>query len=174
MTRMAKRAILLFGPESAGNHVVMRALIRAGCEGDAEDVQRWDSLDPSAPLVAWGKSVPSAEQWPDIAGMVKRLRGLGYYVQALVISRNWNATVQSQLRRKRTEDFECVLGNVRSAYMHIFGGLASTDTPYVMCHYDYLVASPNTELRFVCKALGLTVPSAEEVVNMNSKYEVAR
>lgn len=168
---MTKRAILALGPESAGNHLLMQCLLNAGCDGDAGDVQRWDTIDPSAPLIAWGRSVPSNGVWPDIVLMAMRLRRLGYEVQAVVITRNWRSTTKSQVRRGRVADEDAALANLRRAMPHIFNALAAASIPYVVCHYDYLVTAPAVALAYLCDALGLDRPGAAHVMDANKKYE---
>lgn len=169
---MNRRALLVFGPESAGNHLLMQCLIDAGCEGDADDVQRWDTQDPDAPLIVWGKSVPSNGEWPDIRRMAARLWRLGYEIQAVVITRNWHATIQSQLRHGRVGDEGAALANLRRAYSHIFTGLAAAGIDYVVCHYDYLVTAPAVSLAYLCGVLSLPIPNSTHVANENKKYEV--
>jgi hypothetical protein len=165
-----KHAILVFGPESAGNHLLVRCLIAAGCAGDADSIQRWDSQDPDAPLIVWGRSIPSNGHWPSIRQMQRRMQRLDYSCRAVVITRNWGVTLLSQVGHGRVSNLDAALTNIRWAYTHIFEELDGTDMDWWLCHYDHLIKEPRRELGYLCGALGLPMPAVDFIRDENAKY----
>ncbi len=152
-----KRAYLVLGAESSGNHLVTDLLVEAGCMGNsgfggdwqdqsstqiADDTQPWDLRFPKDedPIV-WRRSVPHLRKYPDIASMVQRLRKRDYSVTGFVVVRDRHAVARSQVHRGHVESLEESVANIQSAYRHIFRHVEMADLDYEMVSYESLVQS---------------------------------
>ncbi len=164
-----KTAILVIGPESSGTKLWTQILIAAGCDGDAGDHQRWDTIDPESNLVVWRRSMPHDGWWPNVAGLVERLRGLDYDVSAIVTTRSWHAMAHSQAMHGHTESVVHGLHNLQLAYPRIFSGLSAARAPFVMAHYENLVARPHAAMEQLLSPLGLEVPDID-IYDGNEKW----
>jgi len=98
---MGKRAFLVLGPESAGNRLVTRCLISAGCEGDGDHEQRFDEPDGlvgAADLIVIRRSMPHGDAWPHLDGLLDRLKSHGYHdVRVLAMIRTHYCMIRSQV-----------------------------------------------------------------------------
>ncbi len=164
------RAILVLGPESSGTKLMTKILIAAGCDGDATGHQRWDTVDPESDLIVWRRSMPHDGWWPDVAGLVERMRKLEYDVSAIVTTRSWHAMGRSQVHHGHTRDIGHSMHNLQMAYPRIFSGLSAAQVPYQMAHYENLVARPRHALRELLSPLGLQVPPGITVYDGNVKW----
>lgn len=151
---MNKQAVLVLGGEGTGTRVLTRVFLQAGYEGDDGHVQRWDSELPDRPRIVWRRSAPHGGSWPDIRAMVGRLRSAGYSVFACVTSRDWAATIRSQLAAGHVATAEAALANLRHAYAMLPESLERLEVPYVIASYESLAQRPEaiTELLLLCGA----------------------
>ena len=138
-----KRAFLVLGPESSGTRWLTQA-------------QRWDTQWPTdEPLIVWRRSFPHAEAWPNIPQKVRRLRALGYDVQALVTCRDWFAMEQSQCGFHASLDE--VRANMQEVYSLIFAVIAIARLPYLVVSYEAIGQRPNEFMARVYRWLNLPV-----------------
>lgn len=166
---------LVLGPESSGTRLMTRLLMAAGCRGDDGHGQHFDDELPSAdgtPIV-WRRSVPHAEQWPDIQTMVAQLTDTGYSTQAVVMTRAWWAMMPSQVANRNVPDQLAALGRIRRAYAHIYGPLWDCGVPFTVVSYEALVQWPGETVGNLCDLLGLPMPAldvVETIKDANSKW----
>jgi len=137
-----KHAVIVCGAESTGTRLVTRLFMLAGFEGDADHVQRWDTESPTAPMIVWRRSLPHAHRWPRFGDMIKDLRRAGYTVSACVVTRDWHAAVQSQLKVGHAHSAEQALQHLRRAYAEIPAVFRAQRVPYILVSYEGLVARP--------------------------------
>ena len=197
MAEHRKRAFLVLAPESHGGHLVSDLLVHAGCHGHSgnhvpwrpetrrlgpdddrpwdhvlpTDVQPWDRSPPTGedPIV-WRRSLPHGKAWVDIGGMIGLLRGRGYAVTALVVSRDRHCALQSQLKWRHVEDLETGKANIERAWRHIFAHLERAAAPFVVVSYEALVSHREARERLL-ESLGLTPPPQPlEVWDGNRKW----
>jgi len=163
-----KRAFLVLGPESSGNHLVTDLLVHAGCAGgsgdhvpwkpeqrrlgagdakpwdaaEGSDGQRWEVTPPTAedPIV-WRRSVPHGGEWLDLDPWVSELEARGYSVHGIVVTREHHANVQSQIKWRHAVDTDQAEQQIRRAYGEIFAQLANRGLPYRVVSYEGLVGS---------------------------------
>lgn len=148
-----------------------KVLIAAGCKGASGHMQPWDRVLPKEEsLVVWRRSVPHARQWPNITGMVGRLRLNGYDVRAVVTTRNWYCASRSQIKACHVPDAETALANLSRAYVWIFEHLSRADVPYAMCHYDLLANRGRHALEPVMWLLDLPMPDDIAFYDGNAKW----
>lgn len=166
-----KRAYLVLGPESSGTRLATRLLMSAGCTGDDGHTQQFDVMLPRmTSLIVWRRSVPHDNKWPHIVGMVAALRANDYQVQAVVTTRDWQATILSQITNRLVKDQVEAAANLQRAYRHIFGELEACETPFVVLSYDSLVQRPQQVMRYLARHLALERTPAVEVYDGNAKY----
>lgn len=180
-----KKAFLVLGPESHGNHLMTDLLVHAGCVGHSghstwreeqgedfpHDEQPWDlELPRDQDPIVWRRSVPHLQEWPDIKGMVESLEERDYTVQAIVMTRDRHAALQSQLKWHHIGSLEAGQDNIEKAYAHIFHQLKESDIPFQMVSYESLVTYPQAQDR-VLEELGLELPVVRfETWNGNTKW----
>ncbi len=169
------RAYLVLGPESSGTRLMTRLLLAAGCLGDPDHTQRFDTALPPAngqPLV-WRRSVPHAHQWPDIGDLVQQLSGAGYVTQAIVMNRTWWALLPGQVGTGHVTTEQLALDQIRRAYPHIFGQLWGNGISYVVVSYEALVQAPAQTMQHAFGLVGLEWSASaiyEDIWDENAKW----
>lgn len=153
---MSSKAILVVGGESTGTRLMTRILCGMGFYGDGDHAQRLDSVIPQYPSIVWRRSVPHAGVFPPLNEMAEKLRGMGYEVSALVMTRDWHCTAKSQVAATHVKTEEQALANLRKAYAHIYEQLK--DVPFMMVSYEALVLRPE---KVIWQALGLPTVNDE-------------
>lgn len=154
MTNSSTNAILVLGPESSGTRLVTRILIKAGCLGSDEHIQKWDDAEfpsPEHPIV-FRRSVPHGGKWPDIQQYIEQLRQKGYYVQAVVTARDWHAACKSQMHHHHVKNEDEGYKNLKNVYPYVFKTLDHFQVPYIMINYESIIAnhlSINETLKFL-------------------------
>ena len=165
------RAILVFGPESSGTRLWTQILIAAGCHGSAEHYQSWDGKPPVGDLIVWRRSFPHSGKWPVVRHMVERLEDAGYDdVQALVATRDWHATIQSQIKHGHVRSREKALLHLRRAYPTIFGQLDDCRIPFEVVSFEALVARPEQYMAVTLASLGMGPPRGIDIYDANAKW----
>lgn len=142
MASSAKQAVLVCGAESSGTRLVTQLFKLAGFEGDTGHVQRWDTVTPYAERIVWRRSVPHAGGQPPFGQMVEQLRQAEYAVTACVVTRDWYATIRSQLATGHVQTTDEALGHLRAAYAEIPAVFQALGVPYVLVAYEALAARP--------------------------------
>lgn len=165
-----KRAFLVLGPESSGTRLMTRLLIAAGCYGDDGHVQRLDRAIPDVPRLAWRRSLPHDQQWPDVQAIVTKLRTHGYSVSALVMSRDWHAMIASQLAAPHVATEIAAFGNIRNAYHQIFHDLAELHLRFEVVNYEALVLRPRATVTALMARLALPAPDMVSIYDGNAKH----
>ena len=168
---MSKQAILVLGAEGTGTRVLARVFIQSGYTGDGGHVQRWDTTPPhDEPRVVWRRSAPHDRKWPEIEPMVETLRSAGYEVMACVTSRDWAATIRSQLAAAHVQTVEEGLANLRRAYAMLLATLEHLHVPYVVASYESLAQRPEA-VTALLRQCGVTPPARIPVIwDGNAKH----
>ena len=170
------RAYIVTGPESSGTRMLTGFLMAAGCAGSAGHVQRWDSAPPRAeehPRVVWRRSVPHAEEWPDLVGLRNALADGGYeWAIALVTVRDRFCLERSQIAQGHVVSVEAAGANIERSYRHIFAALAAMPgVPYVMVPYESLILHGARATGALLEHVGLSGPrEAAAARDENAKY----
>lgn len=168
-------AFLVLGPESSGTRMWTRVLMACGCYGDAGHQQRIDELgfpELGGRLLVWRRSLPHGGKWPDLGGMARKLREAKYAPHALVCTRDWWATIQSQIRNGHEETKERAEANIRRAYGHALQGLRAAGVPYTLVSYEALVQRGPEMIEKLLPGWHLEPPErwAEEYFDGNEKH----
>jgi len=167
---MSRLAVVIFGPESAGNHLLVECMVRAGCQGDSANPYYWDKQSPGANRVVEGKSIPFADTWPDITAIIERWQSRGYAVRIVVITRNWPVLMRSQVSHRHVRDATESRQSLQRAYCYIFAAIDRHRVEYAICHYDRLVAEPDAELGGLLDWLGLPRIDTRFIYDGNRHY----
>lgn len=137
-------AILVMGAESSGNRLMLRILHAAGCAGKLheDNSQDFDTYLPPASdtPIAWLKTFPHAQEYPDMDAWYNKLRSAGYQVGgAVVMIRDWFPMLSSQVAIKHAPDH--IMCNARSqgGLVRIFEGLHEYSIPFFTVTYSGLV-----------------------------------
>lgn len=123
---MSKRSFFVVGPESTGTRMLMRALILSGAY---EDNDKWDVgnspdfMDITADTIAVHRSLPHGQNWPDLQDLLVAIRKGGYEVIPLMMTRDINATMKSQVKRDYVINERHALLRINTAYEIIMRNL---------------------------------------------------
>jgi hypothetical protein len=101
--------------------------------------------------------------WPDLSKID--------FDSAVVMVRNWEPTIQSQIRVGHVESRETGLLNLQNAYQQIFAGLIGK--PYIIVSYEALIHDLRMTIRSIAFAIpGLTVNwrALPDITDENKKY----
>jgi len=143
-----------------------------GFDGDGDHEQRWDYVAPTyEPRIVWRRSVPHNLVMPDFTAMTASLGASGYTVTALVTTRDWAASVLSQVAIRHTKTEEESWLNLRAAHLHVAEWLRDTKVPFYLVHYESLLKSPESVMGMIAGALCVP-PCAlpERITDENAKW----
>ena len=149
-----KRAVVITGAQSTGNHLMTRILVDSGFIGTVDGHQVfWDEVilgdelpsgnyreyteDSDKRFVFRGSMPKGGPGWWDIKGAVEKLEFYGYSVVMIVMHRDVFSTASSQVYKYKESipTFEKALEEIQMAYRHIY----RYDMPYVPVTYESLV-----------------------------------
>lgn len=161
------RAFLVLGPESSATRLTTRILIKNGCYGDGDNVQRLDTGGIEGDPIVWRRSVPYASKWLKLSRLLERLRS--YDVIAVVTTRDWSCLVQSQVNRGHALTPAKGLVQTQHAMELIFSELYEHEVPFIMSSYESLILHPERAQRGLIANLGLPFKGALDIKDMNDE-----
>lgn len=159
-------AYFVVGPEGSGTNMLEEAFVSAGCYRDSTHASARGFIDLSEtqkPLV-FRRSLPHAWVWPDLKGYTTQMREAGFTVKPVIIFREWNATVQSVMRRDPERIKDRVESNMQRAIREI-GKLI--DPIYIT--YEAFCLEPKFRRWLFVERFGLAEPDIE-IKYANLKY----
>jgi len=137
--------------------------IAAGCEGDGDHHQRWDSDPVDGDLIVWRRSLPHGKEWPDIPAMRDDLVDRGYAVKIVCVTRKFCDLVYSQRTRLKKRD-EQTKSDIYRANEAVSNLVAQHDAALLW----YRQLSDARFVRWFFGSIGLPEPvMSEEVENRN-------
>lgn len=167
-----KLAVLVIGPESGGTRLLTSLLMHAGFAGDSGHVQSFDEIAPAdQPRIAWRRSLPHGidHEWPDLGGMMARLRADGYGVRVLAIFRDWSAQLPSQIKLHTGNEAEAVENSCRA--VREVAELATAGVPLRIVTYEALLLHPHAVLCSLCTWLNVEAPlNLPEIYDANLRH----
>ena len=163
-------AILLGGPESSGNRLLLRFLVRNGFEDVSNSETGIDHI--LSERVVWLHSFPHGGNWPDVEKISTVLRNFGFSVVALIPIRDMWPTCQSQLSVPHVSSLEEAVHRIRIAHLKLFTEYHRLQIPYIPITYCSLLVHG---WKVVVKSLELLhikldVVYEEEIVDQNAKW----
>jgi len=135
------RCFLITGGESTGTRMLVRSFVLLGIP-EIEIDRRFDwpygELDLPDGDIVFHAGIPRGGEWLDLWEVSKRFRNEGKEVYPLVMTREWNATAQSQVNRKFVDTLEQAEENLRQAYRAITQQLNG----YIFVSYEQFCLEP--------------------------------
>lgn len=156
-----KTAFFVMGPESSGTRMLTKAFCTLGIYGDYKHKQRMDDFDFSETpnKIVFRRSLPHGDRWPDVAGIVNRMRQAGYKsIVPILIVRDKDMTVNSQIRHEHAEKDPESRGNIEFSIDHSYKTLAEVGLSPVVIHYEPFVKYESVRKMFF-QSLGLREPT---------------
>lgn len=179
---MYKKAIVIIGPESSGNHLLcslLNSFSFVTTPGDKEEVHTKKHLEAYLELhkdesfLAIQRSIPCDKRWWNLKEVVEPLEAKGYFISFIIMSREWRAMASSQYHKHTPEDEPKALVNIRCAYEHIFYELSAfiEPIPYMIVNYESLIQNKTETLKSIKGILGVDFNETKiEIHDMNRKW----
>lgn len=155
-----KIAYFVMGPESSGTRMLTKAFCTLGIYGDFKHKQRMDDLDFSKTpdKIVIRRSLPHGDAWPAIADLIKIMKQAGYgVIVPLLIYRDKDATVKSQLRHQHAKAIPEAKANIQFSIDHTLRELAEVNLWPIVVPYEPFVKYEQVREAFF-RQLGLPVP----------------
>ena len=185
---MSKRIFIVAGPESSGNRLVARLLVKAGCWGDGSTVQRLDTLaqdaDPEAINELTGeaqnlvlvRSFPHAKKWINLKDVADLFRNGGFEPFLVITRRNWPCTVLSQLNAGHVKTGGEAFANIANAERRLAIEVKRAKCKRMVMDYDFLVSHPKAATAWLLRWCGFepTDDSSAEVRVYNNDKHVSK
>jgi hypothetical protein len=149
-----------------------RLLIAAGCEGDGDHGQRWDNEEPQGDLIVLRRHAPHGRppSWAKTGNIIQSLQIIDYSVFVVIMSRDWHATIQSQLAAPHVTTWDEGLELCRNAWRAIITYLPC-DVPFEVVSYEALTQRPFEMVLKLYDRLGLEYQGETEYIfDGNVKY----
>jgi hypothetical protein len=167
-----KIAYFILGPESSGTRMITKAFCSLGIYGDHKHRQRMDDLNfaKTPASIVLRRSLPHGELWPAIADTITLMKRGGYqHVVPILIIRDKDATVKSQLRHVHEKDEEVSRNNVAYSIDHTYRDLAKIGLlPTIICYEPFVKYEHVRKLFF--DSLGLPNP-VMDFYDANEQYK---
>lgn len=162
---MSTPAVLIYGPQSCGNHLAKEIFQRLGCQGSTKDTQRFDKYPLPAPErgpIMWGHSMPSNGAWPSIASTIVKALDAGFAPHLVVPTRAQHAAIESAVDAKRAATRSDAESDYHTAVIMIAGAVAvarvTTGCTYLA--YEDLTRHPAETTRWLAERIGLEWPGS--------------
>lgn len=172
-----KKCFFVFGPESAGNRVMSRILIAAGCHGRGDtDQQPQEILDSGNDNIVIHMSFPFGARgcnrhWPSVGEWAGKAWAKGYDVQVIVMTRDTHCMIHSQIKAGHVLTTDEALSNISTAYKEIFCSLSKIKVEFTAVPYESLVLHSSETIHWLLDKLGLVEPYMhEEIKDENAKW----
>ena len=168
-----RKAVLILGGEGTGTRLVAELLSVNGVWGDLGHHQRLDSFDGTllsscGERLFWRRSLPHADDWPELDRMLGLLTG--FQVQVVITTRAWNYMLQAQTRARHVDDTGAAMGRAQEAYARALDFVARNRLPYVLFSYDALLAQPQRQQEWLLGWLGIEGRRLLAIRDENQKY----
>lgn len=168
------RAYFVTGCESSGTRMMTKLLIQNGCYGQSHDAQMLDHdlrVSRGKDLVM-RRSVPhGGDLQPPIKHIIHSLAELGFEVTPIVMVRQWQCQLLSQVKANHVANALEALDSSRQAMEHIMREVAGLH--WLLVSYDALVARPNLYgLNVMTNLLPKqdVIMGLDEIRDANAKY----
>ena len=169
-----KKAFIITGAQSSGNHLMTDILVSSGCVGTVDSDQPfWDDVDNGKDNVVWRGSMPKGGiGWWNIERMIYRLSNIGYKVFIIVMHRDITAMAMSQVKKyKNISSFNDAHYEIIQAYNRIYHFLRrSCNENIIPVSYESLVYQKEDTLKGLSNILGIELNHNVNITNENRKW----
>jgi hypothetical protein len=165
-----KQAFFVVGPESSGTRMMTQAFLSLGMYGDGGHKQRLDKegFKDGHKMLTFRRSVPHGQGMPRIAKLVAKMERHGYMVHPIVIVRDKDMCIKSQVKNHHVASAKESRQAIRKSVEHIYREFAQAGkTPHVV-YYEPFVKFKRVRTAFF-KQFGLPHPKMN-FYNGNKKY----
>ena len=154
------KVFMVVGPQSSGTNMMQEILRQAGCavHKDGLPMQRCD--------LVWRTSIPEAGSFPLLVSQQLKWRREGYKVVPLIMTRDWNAIVQSQIKRAYVNSREIAEGEIREAYRFAFTQCSG----FIAVSYESFCTSREFRKWLFEERLGLPLVEDFQIYYANGQY----
>ncbi len=171
-----KLAYLVLGAESSGTKMLAEFLVKGGCHGDFTHVQKLDDLafDGLSPRIMLRRSLPHGREpkgkilWPDLHEIVGRMRAAHYGVTAVIVVRDKDCCVASQLKSGHQTDGVAARSVIREAYERIYAAVDECGLQTAVVPYEPFVKYHSVRRQFA-RTVGVAIP-VMTFHDANAKY----
>lgn len=166
-----REAVFVCGPEASGTRMLTEAFVRAGYKGDYSHRQRLDhgDLTDAPEKIVFRRSCPHGGQFPNLYEIVHRLQKADYVVRPVIIFRDKDVTVKSQVIARHVENETKSRENIERALFELFTNFVEIDLIPVVIYYKSFVSSEKVRENFF-KQFGVNSPEQMKFFNADSKY----
>lgn len=173
-----RKAYLIAGSESSGTRMMTEAIVRAGCfeidQGkDARielTAQQYQELSQGKDIVVH-RSLPHQRDpmiWPDLPSLQHVLRQAKFFVYPFFMTRDWNATIKSQVNREFMANVIQAEFQLRKAYALL--GLYMNNMDFTLISYEAFCLSAGYRRWLFEERLNLSYPESMQIFYANPKY----
>jgi len=188
-----KSAYFVMGPESSGNRMMAFAVTSTGFLSDGGGVSgsldkyiittEWfkggvntsdiiRSIESAPNRIVFSRSIPRRgypnKEWANIKSICNKLLEFDYNVYPLVMYRDKDIIIKSQVRRKHVPTEEIASKFIDKAYNHIDSNLFKVKLQTIRIVYESFVTDETYRIN-TFKSIGLPPPNME-FFNANDKY----
>lgn len=167
---MGKRVFFVTGPEGSGNYMMTEALRLSGVTEVLRGIRTYNTnymnLIASFPnTISFMRSLPAARMWPNFDYAIEAFKRWDYEIDVLFMTRDFNATYESQKRRGSPYSRIKAEENIRRAYQIV----ACTFEYFIPVSYEAFCNSEGFRKWLFIKRLGLPATTIE-LREENEKY----
>jgi len=182
---MSKKAFVIVGPESSGNHL-LEAILNGRSEvrtpGDSDEVHtneillaRLDNEWADAEQVVFLRSMPCDKSWWFLPDVWKILRRYNFEPFFIILCREPFAMSCSQVSKHTPESVEHAMDNIQRAYLHIFGQILyiralEGDCPFYCITYESLILHQNSVIKRLREYTGIECDPQIQAKDMNERW----
>lgn len=166
-----KKLFFVMGPEGSGTHIMTQALYTSGAQEVLQGVRSYDSnyahLTSGFPdLVSMQRSLPANGRWANLAYAKSSFTRDGYEVFPLFMTRDFNATIQSQIRRGTVANVKEAQKNICRAFFEVASVFWDE---FIPVSYESFCANTGFRRWLFAEKLELPEPTIT-IVDGNRKY----
>lgn len=174
----SKKAFFVIGPESSGTRLMTSILVEdCGVYGEYSHYQlKFEDKETLAPKfntheeqhVAFRRSLPHARLWPNLYETIRIIQDAKYVVTMLILHRDWNAMIQSQVKNGHVGSSSEARFNIKRAYREIFTAINGIGLDYINIVYECLKTIGY--VKWLSSELELPFVEKIQVTDENKKY----
>lgn len=166
-----REAIFVCGPEASGTRMLTEAFVHAGYEGDFSHRQRLDkeNFASASNKIVFRRSFPHGNQFPIVTEIVEKMQSANYIVRPVIIFRDKDITVKSQLSARHVHDEKQGRKNIENAMFQLFTNFYELGLVPTVVYYRGFVTSEKVRENFF-KQFDTQCPKNMIFFDGNEKY----
>lgn len=159
------------GPEGSGTHMMTQALHTSGVQEVLQGIRSYDSnyrhmIGDLPDLISMQRSLPANGRWSNLEYAKNTFVTSGYDICPIFMIRDFNATIQSQIRRDTVANTGESERNIRRAYFEMVSVFGDD---FIPVSYESFCNNTGFRQWLFVEKLGLPEPTIT-IVDGNRKY----